>query len=207
MTRTLPPVPRLLRARSDSDGAPCARCCCGRAASVGRRVAATRASSGMRSPKRRRRRRRSSRGADRLVRTRDPCRVLIRPTSARYLRTSRPHRSVAEPALLQGFPGVFECCVRLSENRGVPGWSPGSPSENPGRVGEARRAPVPSDSYRFRRSSSRRGRCRSAAECRRRPPPRRASPGPAALAAGSVPSRPPRRESGDHPRATRGAVP
>jgi hypothetical protein len=67
----------------------------GRAASVRRRVAATRASSGTRSP----------RGADAVVvrsrngsiRTRDPCRVLIGPTSARYSRDISPRRRVAEP--------------------------------------------------------------------------------------------------------------
>jgi hypothetical protein len=93
-------------------------------ASVRRRVAVTRASSGMRSPKRRRRRRlfESRRGS---IRTRDPCRVLIRRTSLRYLRRISASAQVPEPACLQAVSPLFECSEHLPENRGVPGSSPG----------------------------------------------------------------------------------
>jgi hypothetical protein len=94
-----------------------------RGASVSKPRAATRASSAVRSPK----------GGDAVVdesrsgtiRTQDPCRVLIRPTSARYLRDiSSQSPRAAEPGLMQGFSREFECSARLCENRGVPGSSP-----------------------------------------------------------------------------------
>jgi hypothetical protein len=59
------------------------------------------------------------------IRTRDPSRVLIGPTSPRNCATPAPSADPFEPAGLQVFPPPFERSQHLSENRGIPGSSPG----------------------------------------------------------------------------------
>ncbi len=113
-----------------------------RAARVGRRVAATRASSGMRSSRMRRRRRRSRRGADRLGHETLSCpnQTHILALFARHIHLAAPG---AEPACLQAIPGVFECRERLSENRGVPGSSPGLATFSPAWLRDSSATPRP----------------------------------------------------------------
>jgi hypothetical protein len=97
--------------------------CCGRTASVGRRVAVTRASSEMR------RREAPSSGCG-STRTRDP---VVSSSGLHPHAISGhlvPHRPIAEPALSQGFPRERERFMQLSENRGVPGSSPGFATAN-----------------------------------------------------------------------------
>jgi hypothetical protein len=62
----------------------------------------------------------------RSIRTRNPDRVLVTPTSLRYLRDTSPRNDRRRTRLLQGFQPEFEGFARLCENRGVSGSSPGS---------------------------------------------------------------------------------
>jgi hypothetical protein len=63
------------------------------------------------------------------IRTRDPCRVLIGPTSARYLRTSRPLSSRRGTRAIAGLSARARAFMQLSEHRGCPRFESASPHQ------------------------------------------------------------------------------